>query len=91
MNLQAAWPFARRWYLALSQASEHILLEDSANRLTEQSINDAGSGTRMETSIGPALPMEVQFNDPLPTESMFEAFDMYSWDAVVPVGGAWGG
>ncbi|TPX15600.1 uncharacterized protein E0L32_004298 [Thyridium curvatum] len=91
VNLQAAWPFARRWYLALSQASEHILLEDSANRLTEQSINDAGSGTRMEASIGPALPMEVQFNDPLPTESMFEAFDMYSWDAVVPVGGAWGG
>lgn len=69
-ELQSAWPLARRWYLALCRSSEResIDAEPVQPVLVMQTLDDLDIE---------AFGLDIQFNDPFPTDSMFEVFETY--------------
>lgn len=94
-NLQVAWPFAQRWYLALRKATEHVGLDDEGGEVAGGHDDAAHVGAPGDYggSFGPSQVVEggitiptfdLQFNDPLPLDSMLGAFDMHEWE---PFGG----
>ncbi|KFA56498.1 hypothetical protein S40293_01163 [Stachybotrys chartarum IBT 40293] len=72
-ELQSAWPLARRWYVALCKASERASLEEDPG----EPVTRTHSPLVGDVEIVPGL--DVQFNDPFPTDSMFEVFETYLW------------
>ncbi|KAI6083512.1 hypothetical protein F4821DRAFT_192143 [Hypoxylon rubiginosum] len=85
VNLQAAWPFARRWYLALCRATEDVSMEPNLSTPTHQDLDPTSTGLADQQHLASHAPptFEVQFNDPLPSDTIFGAFDMYLWNGVI--------
>lgn len=70
-KLQSAWPLARRWYLALCRASERGSMDDEPIELRGP-IMQSPAEVNIEASG-----LDIQFNDPFPTDYMFEVFETY--------------
>lgn len=95
-DLQSAWPLAKSWYLALCSASKRLSPEGHAvttpaptleRRLDETAAGGEVSISGQEAHEGdfPSA-MDVQFNGPLLSDTMFEAFESYLWnDAYINV------
>ena len=82
-DLQGAWPLVRRWYTALCRASESTLANNNLQGQQETSpistsTGDDPAGARQQASNV----VDVQFNDPFPSDFMFEAFESYLWSDV---------
>lgn len=88
-DLQNAWPLARRWYMALCRASEYSTLEPRPpiQASGDDMMSDTNSRAQSVAThlVEPAPEMDVQFNDPFPTDSMFQVFESYWWSELVNV------
>jgi hypothetical protein len=82
-DLQGAWPLVQRWYNALCHAAESTLASNTDSRMAFQPFTTSSPmyGSNTEAS-GSAAVADVHFNDPFPSDFLFEAFESYLWSDV---------
>lgn len=79
-DLQSAWPLAKRWYQSLCKATSRASAEATmASPAVQGEMSQEGS--IVVTPVG----VDVQFNAPILSDAMFDAFDLWS-DAIGGVG-----
>ncbi|CAG9984187.1 unnamed protein product [Clonostachys byssicola] len=83
-DLKSAWPLAKRWYRALCRASDNsqpdMQVEPVLDVQPSHSISGPAPAVEGYTPDGEACTrMDVQFNDPFVSDSMFEVFETYLW------------
>ncbi|KAK3375853.1 hypothetical protein B0T24DRAFT_676755 [Lasiosphaeria ovina] len=90
-SLHVAWPFAQRWHRALAKATKDIGLglDNDGEGMPFAGGGAVGVGVGVIFVVGAAKTCELQFNDPLPLDSMLGAFDINAWDAVEGLDGPW--
>ena len=86
-DLQGAWPLVRRWYTALCRAAETSLANTaSGNQELESPFMAVHGNGSNETAQSTLCAVDVHFNDPFPSDFMFEAFESYLWSDISTFG-----
>ncbi|CAJ2508930.1 Uu.00g139560.m01.CDS01 [Anthostomella pinea] len=83
-DLQSAWPLARRWHLALCKASESVVTESSRSSVEhgQGPLAESGGSMPAQVEFNPSegiSGLDVQFNNPFPSDNMYEVFEAYLW------------
>jgi hypothetical protein len=81
-DLQGAWPLVQRWYMALCRTAESTLARNTNDEAQQQSTSLSAALLASDIDDPSAVPADVHFNDPFPSDFMFEAFESYLWSDV---------